>query len=62
MFPSDRPPDCLVKYKSRLLLIYMDDDIIRVRLNVDEAFVENETEENNYFVVEELCGYQDRAV
>lgn len=34
----------LLNYKSRLQLIYMDDSIIRVRLNVHKALVENETE------------------
>lgn len=36
--------DRLVKYKRRLQFIYMDVDIIRIRLKVDKALVENETE------------------
>lgn len=41
----------LLNYKSRLQLIYMDDSIIRVRLNVHKALVENETEKKDYSVV-----------
>lgn len=38
--------------------MYMDDEIIRVRLNVDKALVENETEKKkDDAVVERLCVY-----
>lgn len=42
----------LVKYKSSLQLIYMDNEIIGVRLNVDKALVDNETEKKRLF----CCG------